>query len=74
MVFSPNLRGFGNLGGFISLNPEEALRKTISRFQKRFSYVEDALNKQGRHMSDATFKEMDILWEQVKKEERHVKP
>ena len=59
-----------NLGRFLSLNPEEALRKTICRFQKRFSYVEDTLNKQGRNLSDATLEEMDILWEQVKKEER----
>ncbi|MDD5285768.1 MAG: nucleoside triphosphate pyrophosphohydrolase [Desulfuromonadaceae bacterium] len=63
-----------NLGRFLSLNPEEALRKTISRFQKRFSYVEDALYREGRQMSDATLDEMDILWEQVKKEERAVKP
>jgi len=59
-----------NLGRFLSLNPEEALRKTICRFQKRFSYVEDTLNKQGRNLTDATLEEMDILWEQVKKEER----
>jgi tetrapyrrole methylase family protein/MazG family protein len=59
-----------NLGRFLSLNPEEALRKTVSRFQKRFSYVEEALLKEGRHMSEATPEEMDILWEQVKKEER----
>jgi tetrapyrrole methylase family protein/MazG family protein len=62
-----------NLGRFLSLNPEEALRKTISRFQKRFSYVEDTLNKQGRNLSDATLEEMDILWEQVKKEEHSAK-
>lgn len=63
-----------NLGRFLSLNPEEALRKTISRFQKRFSYVENTLNKQGRRMSDATLEEMDTLWEEVKKEERCTKP
>lgn len=59
-----------NLGRFLSLNPEEALRKTINRFQKRFSYVEDALHELGRHMSDATIEEMDALWDQVKSEER----
>lgn len=59
-----------NLGRFLSLNPEEALRKTIGRFQKRFSYVEDALDRQGRHVSDATLEEMDSLWEQAKQEER----
>jgi tetrapyrrole methylase family protein/MazG family protein len=62
-----------NLGRFLSLNPEEALQKTISRFQKRFSYIEDALSKQGRHMSEAAIEEMDILWEEAKKEELFVK-
>lgn len=61
-----------NLGRFLSINPEEALRKTIGRFQKRFSYVEDALHAQGLQMCDATPEEMDVLWEQVKKEEREV--
>lgn len=59
-----------NLGRFLSLNPEEALRKTIGRFQKRFSYIEDALQQQGRHPGEATLEEMDALWEQAKIEER----
>jgi tetrapyrrole methylase family protein/MazG family protein len=58
-----------NLGRFLSLNPEEALRKTIIRFQKRFSYIEDALAKQGRHMGETTIEDMDILWKQAKQEE-----
>ena len=58
-----------NLGRFLSLNPEEALRKTINRFQKRFSFVEETLSGQGRHISESTLEEMDILWEQAKKEE-----
>lgn len=59
-----------NLGRFLALNPEEALRKTIRRFQKRFSYVESNIIKQGRGMNEATIEEMDLLWEQAKKEER----
>lgn len=58
-----------NLGRFLSLNPEEALRKTISRFEKRFTYIENALDKQGRHIREASVEEMNILWEQVKKAE-----
>jgi len=58
-----------NLGRFLSLNPEEALRKSISRFQKRFSHIEETLNRQGRQVSGATLEEMDILWEEAKREE-----
>ncbi len=62
-----------NLGRFLSLNPEEALRKTISRFQRRFAFVEEALNKQERVVKDASLEEMDLLWEQAKTEERRPK-
>jgi tetrapyrrole methylase family protein/MazG family protein len=55
-----------NLGRFLSINPEEALRKTITRFQTRFQHVEDSLHDQGRRMNDATLAEMDRLWEEAK--------
>ena len=59
-----------NLGRFLSINPEEALRKTITRFQRRFSHVESTLHQQGRHIQDATLEEMDRLWEEAKAGER----
>src|SRR6185369_11744624 len=40
-----------NLGRFLSINPEEALRKTITRFQQRFMYVEDSLHSRGQQMN-----------------------
>ncbi len=58
-----------NLGRFLHLNPEEALRKTISRFQKRFGYVETELLRQGVLMQNATLAEMDLLWEKAKSAE-----
>ncbi len=60
------LFAIANLGRFLSLNPEEALRKTITRFQKRFSYVESELLRQGVQMQNATLEDMDTLWEQAK--------
>lgn len=56
-----------NLGRFLSINPEEALRKTINRFQQRFRHVEEALHGQGRQMKNATLEELDGLWEDAKK-------
>jgi len=55
-----------NLGRFLSINPEEALRKTITRFQKRFNHVEQKLISQGRPMSTTSLEEMDRLWEEAK--------
>jgi tetrapyrrole methylase family protein/MazG family protein len=59
-----------NLGRFLSLNPEEALGKTIARFTRRFGYVEEMLHADGKHMQDATLGEMDLLWEEAKRKER----
>jgi tetrapyrrole methylase family protein / MazG family protein len=63
-----------NLGRFLSLNPEEALRKTIGRFAKRFSYVEEAMHARGVQLKDATLEEMDELWEEAKAVERGAEP
>ena len=59
-----------NLGRFLSINPEEALRKTIKRFEQRFQHVEDTLHSQGRQMQNASLKEMDLLWEEAKQREK----
>lgn len=67
------LFAIANLGRFLNLNPEEALRKTITRFQKRFRYVEAELLSQGMSMQNATPGEMDRLWERAKSAEREGK-
>jgi len=59
-----------NLGRFLSLNPEEALRKTIGRFTSRFSHVEDTLHARGVQLKDATLDEMELLWQEAKELER----
>ena len=58
-----------NLGRFLSLDPEEALRKTIARFQNRFSHIEDSLHANGRHLQDASLDEMEALWVEAKTRE-----
>lgn len=59
-----------NLGRFISVNPEEALRKTISRFETRFSHIEETLHSRGVNLKDASTGEMEQLWEEAKIMER----
>jgi tetrapyrrole methylase family protein/MazG family protein len=58
-----------NLGRFLSLNPEDALRKTIARFMRRFSHVENSLHAQGKTLPESTLEEMDVLWEEAKRKE-----
>lgn len=59
-----------NLGRFISVNPEEALRKTISRFETRFSHIEETLHSRGVNLKDASTGEMEKLWEEAKAREK----
>ena len=55
-----------NLSRFLNINPEEALRMTISKFQTRFSQVEKELKNRGKSLSDSTLEEMDEIWNLVK--------
>lgn len=57
-----------NIARFIGLNPEEALRKTISKFISRFRYIEMSAKEQGRDLTDMSLEEMDALWDEAKKE------
>lgn len=66
------LFAIANLGRFLSLDTEEALRKTISRFQKRFSHVEEQMHSRGINLHDASLDELDALWEEAKQKERNI--
>ncbi|RPI36163.1 MAG: nucleoside triphosphate pyrophosphohydrolase [Nitrospiraceae bacterium] len=55
-----------NISRFIGVNPEDALRKTISKFISRFRYIEMAAAESGRKLSDMTLAEMDALWDEAK--------
>jgi tetrapyrrole methylase family protein/MazG family protein len=56
-----------NISRFLGVNPEEALRKTISKFIDRFRYIEETAATAGKNLSDMTLEEMDRLWEESKK-------
>ena len=63
------LFAIANLGRFLSLDPEEALRKTINRFQTRFSHIENRLHADGRQLQETSLEEMEQLWQEAKKME-----
>lgn len=55
-----------NLGRFVKVNPEEALRLATNRFTERFQYVEREAARRGRPLEEMTLAEMDALWEEAK--------
>ncbi|MBM2838684.1 MAG: mazG [Deltaproteobacteria bacterium] len=59
-----------NVGRFLEVNPEEALRKTISRFIKRFRYIEETLAQKGKDFKETSLEEMDELWNIAKSLEK----
>ena len=56
-----------NLGRFLGIDPEGALRKSSERFIKRFKWMEGELSRKKRDMKLLSPKEWDELWERAKK-------
>ena len=55
-----------NISRFVGVNPEDALRKTISKFISRFRYIEMKAAESGKSLSEMTLEEMDALWDEAK--------
>jgi len=60
-----------NISRFIGVNPEDALRKTISKFISRFRYIEMAAADRGKKLTDMSLAEMDALWDEAKRLKSH---
>jgi ATP diphosphatase len=59
-----------NLARHVDADPESALRATNAKFERRFAYIERALEAQGRSLKGASLDEMDALWNAAKDEEK----
>lgn len=57
-----------NAARLYHINPENALERTNRKFIKRFNYIEQKSKEQGRSLHDMTLDEMDVLWEEAKKQ------
>lgn len=51
-----------NLGRFMGISAEEALRRTIAKFEYRFRSIEEELRARGKTPEEATLEEMDEIW------------
>jgi len=58
-----------NLARHVGADPEAALGSTNAKFERRFAFIERALESQGRSLEGASLAEMDALWNQAKGEE-----
>ncbi len=56
-----------NLGRFLGLNSEGALRRAIGKFEYRFQHIEATLKAAGKTPEEATLEEMDTIWDRYRK-------
>jgi tetrapyrrole methylase family protein/MazG family protein len=59
-----------NLARHLHIEPEQALRATNDRFMRRFAYIEQALQSQGKKLKESSLAEMDALWQEAKDKKR----
>lgn len=57
-----------NASRLYEVNPDNALERTNRKFIDRFNYIEKEAHKQGKMLRDMTLDEMNILWENAKKQ------
>ena len=59
-----------NLARHLGADPEDVLRQTNLKFERRFGSIERALAARGKTPKDATLAEMDALWDEAKAAEK----
>lgn len=57
-----------NYARFLKINPDTALERTNQKFSKRFAYLEAKAKALGKNLHDMTLAEMDVYWEEAKKQ------
>jgi ATP diphosphatase len=59
-----------NLARHLAADPEDVLRQTNLKFERRFGSIERALAARGKSPKDASLAEMDSLWDEAKAAEK----
>ena len=55
-----------NLARHLGADPEDVLRQTNLKFERRFGSIERALAAHGKTPKEASLAEMDALWDEAK--------
>jgi MazG family protein len=59
-----------NAARLYGVDPEAALERTNLKFIKRFNYLESQTMQKGKSLHDMSLDEMNVIWDEAKKEER----
>jgi len=55
-----------NLARHVEIDPEDSLRATNAKFERRFAYIERQLQERGHALKGASLEDMDALWNEAK--------
>lgn len=55
-----------NVARLLSIDPEDALKRTVDKFVRRFKYIEEKAASMGVSLDQMTLPEMDRIWEESK--------
>ena len=61
-----------NLARKAKVDPEVALRSANAKFERRFRWIEEALQRDGKSPETSSLEEMDGLWNLAKRHERNL--
>ena len=56
-----------NVSRLLGINPEIALREANKKFTKRFRFIEEKLQEEGKKFRQVTLEKMDEIWEDAKR-------
>ena len=59
-----------NTGRFLNVDPEQALRQSTEKFERRFRALEEAVRTSGREISALSLQELDTIWDEIKAREK----
>lgn len=68
MEFGDLLFTLVNLARFAGVHPERSLSCSVKKFEKRFKHMEKNISDNGRDLKQASMAQLNLLWEDAKKE------
>jgi XTP/dITP diphosphohydrolase len=73
LEFGDLLFALVNYARFLDINPEDALERTNRKFIRRFQHLEKSAKNIGKSLHQMSLDEMDVFWDEAKREERETK-
>jgi tetrapyrrole methylase family protein/MazG family protein len=68
MEFGDLLFTLVNLARFAGVHPERSLAGSVKKFEKRFKHMEKNVSDNGQDLKQASMAQLNLLWEDAKKE------